>query len=239
MAGIEDEEFIRARRRFERLTALYPRLHRQQHGAALRDTLLDQYRAQPQCLRQSPWFWGAQVADAFAGAARLHAYFFLAMKGVPKDRAAVRAGLVVGLTTGACFALGAFLYNASALFAGVGEAAANLICLLLLVLACAGSGYWAARQAGALRHGSKAGMLTGGLIGLATGLSYLLLDMLLPAVVRPEKHAAFAHSRFALLRTFLLVTDLEATLALMLPSLVVGLLLGSAGAGASLLRRKP
>lgn len=161
------------------------------------------------------------------------------MKGIPRSRAAVRAGLVVGLTTGVCFALGAFLYNLSALFARIDESAANLICLLLLVLACAGSGFWAARQAGALRHGSMAGMLTGGLVGLVTGLSYLLLDMLLPAAARPEKHAAFARSRFAHLETFLLVSDLEATLKLMLLGLVVGLLLGITGAGMSLLRRKP
>lgn len=54
MAGVKDEDFVRAQRRFERLVALCPRPHRQQHGAALRDTLLDQYRAQPEYLRQSP-----------------------------------------------------------------------------------------------------------------------------------------------------------------------------------------
>lgn len=241
MDDIEEEEMVRARRRFERLMAFYPRRHRQRYGAPLRDTFLDLYRSLPQPERQSRRFWLAQAGDVLINSVHLHAYFFLSVKEVPLNTLAIRAGVTLGVGTGVCFALGAFLYNLTPLLSGLGESAANLACLLLLLLSCAGSGFWTARHTFAVRQGVKAGMLTGGLIAFLTGIAYLLLDTLFFGVTsqRPEKQAAFAHSHFADIRSYLLVTDLAATLVLTLCGLAAGLLLGGVGAGINrLMQRK-
>ncbi len=240
MDDIEGEELVRARRRFERLVALYPRRHRQRYGAPLRDTFLDLYRSLPQSQRRSLRFWLAQAGDVLANSVRLHAYFFLSVKEVPPNTLAIRAGATLGLTTGVCFALGAFLYNLTPLFSGLGESAGNLACLLLLLSACAGSGYWTTRHTFAVGQGIKAGMLAGGLIAFLTGVAYLLLDTLFFGATsqRPEKQAAFAHSHFADMRSYLLVTDLAATLVLTLCGLAAGLLLGGVGAGVNRLTQR-
>ncbi len=237
---VVDEELVRARRRFERLVALYPRCHRQRYGAPLRDTFLDLYRSLPQPQRRSLRFWLAQAGDVLINSVHLHAYFFLSVKEAPPNTLAIRAGTTLGVGTGVCFTLGAFLYNLTPLLSGLGESVGNLACLLLLLLACAGSGFWTARHTLTVGQGIKAGMLTGGIIACLTGIAYLLLDTLFFGVTsqRPEKQAAFAHSHFADIRSYLLVTDLNATLVLTLCGLAAGLLLGGTGAGVNRLMQR-
>lgn len=238
MSTPEDDALAGARRRFDRLLRLYPRRYRRRYGVPLRDTLLDQYRALPVAERTARRYWIRQVLDTAANAAGLHAAYLAAGRSGSTEPDPFRAGALVGTVVALCLALGAALYALPASpFARLDEAPADALCLAVLLLACAGSGWWAARPPRALARGAGAGAVAGGLAGLGTGLAYLTLDQLLLATVvqRPERQAALAHSPFVAPRVALLVATAEATVVLVLGGLVVGALLGGLGGG---LRRR-
>ncbi len=93
------------------------------------------------------------------------------------------------------------------------------------------SGYRTSRLTGQLRAASLSGLLTGVLVFMLFGLSFIIIDMVFFDIVRqqPEKIANFAHSGYADMRAYLFDSTVRGATVMTLVGGILGAIFGSMG----------
>lgn len=152
----------------------------------------------------------------------------------PERTAIVKQSCIFGLLEGAFFMVLSLFGNVIALPPAL-ESLIDLVLVPLLVgiigLTFFVSGYRTSRLTGRLRAASLARLLTGVLVFILIGLSFVIIDMVFFDIVRqqPEKIVNFAHSGYVDMRAYLFDSTVQGAMVIILVGGIGGAIFGSVG----------